>query len=122
MPKPGPAYPITTEWRRQVRKAINDLIAGGSDEDVDSDATFAKKAKIAKSSLSEALKPTSIQSAAMPQINEALGWPRPRVLSTPDELELWAAVEQLDDRELGRMLGMAESKVSELRKRRSQRS
>lgn len=122
MPKTGPAYPISPEWRRQVRKAINELIADKSREDVTSDATFAKTAGIVKSSLSEALKSTSIQSTAMPQINEALGWMKPRVLSTPDELEIWAAVEQLDDRELGRMLGMAESKVSELRKRRSQRS
>lgn len=122
MPKKGPAYPITPDWRLEVRQAIDILIEDESREEITSDATFAKSSDIAKSSLSAALKVTSIQSAAMPQINAALGWPKPRVLSTPDELEIWAAVEALDEREIGRLLGVAETTLAKLRKRRDQRS
>lgn len=122
MPKKGPAYPITPEWRRQVRQAIDALIKDEAHDEISSDATFATSAGIVKSSLSEALKATSVQSTVMPQINSALGWPKPRVLSTPDELELWAAVDALDEREIGRLLGLAESTLARLRKRRDQRS
>lgn len=119
MPKEGPAYPISDEWRRQVREAIDKLIEDPEREDVVSDATFAKHAaRIAKSSLSAALGPDSVQSTVMPQINAALGWPAPRVLSTPDELEVWAAVDALDERELGRILGKAEAALARLRKAR----
>lgn len=123
MPKKGPAYPISSDWRLQVRDAIDGLIKDPDRDEIVSDATFAKRAaRIAKSSLSEALKPTSVQSTVMPQINAALGWPAPRVLSTPDELEVWAAVEALDERELGRILGKAEAALARLRKHRSHRS
>lgn len=118
MPKEGPAYPITDEWRRQVGEAIQDLIDDPNSE-ITSKATFATSAGIAKSSLTAALKDDSIQSTVMPDINAALGWPAPRVLSTPDELELWAAVEALDDKSLGRLLGVAEERLAAMRKRRS---
>lgn len=118
MPKKGPAYPISPEWRRQVRRAVNEIIADEKREEITSDAAFAKSAGIVKSSFSEALKATSVQSTVMPQINAALGWPRPRVLSTPDELEVWAAVNAMDEREVGRLLGVAEATLARLRKRR----
>lgn len=117
MPNKGPAYPISAEWRRQVSDAIEDL-KNDEQSEITSRASFARKAKIGKSSLTEALDDASIQSTVMPEINAALGWPAPRVLSTPDELELWSAVEALSDRDLGRLLGMAESTLARLRRRR----
>lgn len=122
MPRKGPAYPISPEWRSQVRRAINDLIKDKNRDDVTSDKTFAKVAHVSPTALSESLNKESVQSTIMPEINVALGWPKPRVLSTPDELEIWAAVEALDERELGRILGMAEATLARLRKGRSQRS
>lgn len=118
MPRKGPAYPTSPEWKAQVREAIGDLIESQENEKVTSEATFAKFARISKSALSEALAPDRQQTPMMPDINAALGWPAPRVLSTPDELELWAAVEALSDRDLGRMIGMAEATLAKLRRRR----
>lgn len=118
MPRKGLAFPTSKEWKEQVRSAIDDLIADNTNE-ISSDTDFARYAKIKKSSLSEALSPKRTQTPLMPAINEALNWPAPRVLCTPDELELWAAVEALDEKSLGRILGMAETTVAKLRKRRS---
>lgn len=118
MPRKGPAYPTSSKWKAQVRRAIDDLIKNEERDEIDSDATFATYAKISKSALSEALSPARKQTPMMPDINAALGWPTPRVLSTPDELEIWALVEALDERELGRFLGRAEAKLATLRKRR----
>lgn len=117
MPRKGPAYPTSDEWKKQVREAIDDLIEHKR-HDIDSDAAFARYAKISKSALSEALSSERQQTPMMPDINEALGWPAPYVLSTPDELEVWAAVQALSDREVGRLLGLAESTLAKLRKRR----
>src|SRR5437868_3771152 len=99
MPRSGPAYPTSSEWKKQVREAIDALIKDENNE-ISSDAVFAKRAKIGKSSLSEVLHPDGKQTPMMPDINAALGWPAPRVLSTPDELEIWAAVNALPDREI----------------------
>lgn len=118
MPRKGPAYPTSKEWKLQVREAIDDLIEDENSE-IGSDAAFARYAKIKKNSLSEALSTKRKQTPMMPDINAALGWPAPHVLSTPDELEIWAAVMALDDKQLGRMLGMAEERVATLRKRRA---
>lgn len=117
MPRKGPAYPTSEKWKAQVREAIDALIED-KNSDVTSDAAFARRAKIGKSSLSEALAPDGKQTPMMPDINEALGWPAPHVLSTPDELEVWFAVQALSDRDLGRILGMAETTAARLRKRR----
>lgn len=117
MPRKGPAYPTSSEWKEQVREAIDALIES-EDSEIGSDAAFARYAKIGKSSLSEALAPDGQQTPMMPDINAALGWPAPVVLSTPDELELWTAVRALDERGLGRMLEMAEAAAAKLRKRR----
>jgi hypothetical protein len=116
--KKGPAYPVSPEWQREVRAGIDGLIEDESRDDITSDATFARKAGIGKSTLTESLKPGAIQSVVMPEINKALGWPAPRLLSTPDELELWAAVETLDEREVGRLLGRAELALERLRRQR----
>lgn len=117
MPRKGPAYPTSEKWKIQVREAIDALIEDENSE-IGSDAAFARRAGIGKSSLSEALAPDAKQTPMMPDINAALGWPTPHVLSTPDELEIWAAVQALDDRALGRILGMAEASLARLRKRR----
>ncbi len=120
MPRKGPAFPTSKEWKEQVSAAIKALTKD-PDSGITSDAAFARKAKISKSALSEALSddPSRKQTPMMPDINAALGWPAPRVLSTPDELELWAAVQALEERELGRILGLAETKLATLRKRRT---
>lgn len=117
MPRKGPAYPTSTKWKEQVREAI-DVLIEDENSDIKSDAAFARSAGLKKNSLHDALSPDSIQTPMMPDINAALGWPAPRVLSTPDELELWTAVEALSDREVGRILGIAESTLARLRKRR----
>jgi hypothetical protein len=118
MPTPGPAYPTSPEWKKQVREALAKL----KDEDGKkiSATKFAEDALgVSKSVLSETLAEAGIQSPLMPAINAALGWPAPRVLSTPDELEIWAMVEGLPDKELGRFLGRAEEVIATLRKRRT---
>lgn len=117
MPNEGPAYPISDKWRRKVGEAIARLIKDKSSE-IKSKATFATSAGIAKSSLTAALKSGSIQSTVMPQINAALGWPAPRVLSTPDELEIWAAAEAMSEREVGRLIERAEASIAKIRKER----
>lgn len=117
MPREGPAYPISDDWREQVADAIDEL-KKKPDSGITSRNDFAEKCGIAASSLTAALKPDSVQSTVMPQINAALGWPAPRVLSTPDELEIWAAVEALDERTLGRMIEKAEAALEKLKKRR----
>lgn len=116
----GPAYPISKEWRTQVREAIDDIINDDGSE-ITSDAKFANHAGIAKSSLSEALLPTSVQSVVMPEINAALGWRAPRLLSTPDELEVWAVVEALSDLELGRFLGRSSAAVTRVEQEAARR-
>lgn len=113
MPSKGPAYPTSKEWKAAVRQAIDEL----RDDDGKriSDAAFAKKCKISKSALSEALSPDRVQTPTMPRINAALGWPAPRVLSTPDELEIWAIVEALSDFERGRFLEQMRTTVGRMR-------
>lgn len=101
----GPAYPISAQWQREVRAAIDTLIDDAGRDDVTSDKTFADTAGIGKGTLSEALKKGAIQTQVMPEINMALGWPKPHLLCTPDELEVWAAVDALDERELGKLIG-----------------
>lgn len=117
MPRSGPAYPTSKKWKAQVREKLDSLIQDESSE-ITSDASFARYAKISPSALSEALMPSRKQTPMMPDINAALGWPAPRVLSTPDELEVWMAVEVLPDRELGRLIGKAEDVIARLRKQR----
>lgn len=117
MPRKGPAFPTSEKWKNQVRAAIDELIADAS-SDIRSDAAFARHAGIGKSSLSEALAPDGKQTPMMPDINDALGWPAPYVLSTPDELEIWVAVQALPEKEIGRILGMAEQTLARLRKRK----
>ena len=117
MPKPGPAYPISSKWKGLVKDRINEL-RRDPDSGVTSEATFAKKAGISKSALSQTLGAESKQSSVLFQINAALGWPAPRVLSTPDEIEIWNAVEMLDEREIGRLIEKAEQTLTRLKSKR----
>ncbi len=114
MPGKGPAFPISKEWKLAVREAIDAKIRNPHDS-VKSDAAFARLAKIKKNTLHDALQPAAMQTPQMPAINAALGWPTPRVLSTPDELEIWAMVEALPDFELGKFLGRAEEAIARIR-------
>ncbi len=109
MPKPGGAYIITPEWRRDVRLAIDAMGL--------SDAKFAERAGIAKSSLSEALAPESIQTSVMPQIHEALGWDPPRLVIAPDTLEVLKHWDALSDFSKGSMLEKLKAEVAKERVR-----
>ena len=109
MPGKGPAYPTSSKWRKQVRDAI-DKMKEDPESGVTSDKTFADKAGIDKGTLSEALGKRQ-QTPYMPAINRALGWPEPVVLSTPDDVELWRAINALGERTIGRIVGMAIAKL-----------
>jgi len=120
MPRKGPAYPITNEWRRDVRVAINAM--RGEDGKPLSDAAFAKFAKISKAALSEALAIGSVQTTVMPDIHKALGWPPPRLVLSPDQLELLAQWDAMDDFERGAELERARSAAQRVRNRRTGRA
>lgn len=74
MPRKGPAYPITEDWQGWLRNRIEEMKKSG---DIKSDAGFAKRAKISKAALSEALKKGAVQTTVMPEIHKACGWPEP---------------------------------------------
>ncbi len=114
MPREGPAYPITPEWKARVRAAIDDLINSG---EFKSDAEFAKSAGFARSTLSETLSKGSVQSTIMPQIHKALKWPEP-LKSPPNQvLELVHAFTKLPDLERGKLLERLEQLVVDARQR-----
>ena len=119
MPKPGGAYIIDDEWRRRVREAIAEMV----DENgkAMSEAKFAKRAGIAKSSLSEALSPTSVQTSVMPQIHAALGWEPPRLVIAPDTLEALAQFDALSDFKKGEMLEKLRAEAARERARNPKR-
>lgn len=114
MPSKGPAYPASKEWKKQVRDAIDALIEDPASE-INSDADFARHARVRKSSLSEALSPARKQTPLMPRINAALGWPKPRVLSTPKELEAWTLWEAMSEYEQGQQLERVRAAVERQR-------
>lgn len=113
MPRKGPAYPTSPEWKDAVSVAIRDM--RDDDGRKFTRASFARYAKIKKNSLQDALADDGVQTPMMPDINRALGWRVPRVLCLPDELEIWAAVEELSDFERGRMLERARATAVKMR-------
>lgn len=77
---------------------------------------LARRAKISKSSLSEALDDGSVQTTVMPQIHKALGWPQPPLALSPDTLELIALYNQMDARDQGAMVERARANVEKTKK------
>jgi hypothetical protein len=85
------------------------------------DAAFARLAKISKPALSEALASESVQTTVMPDIHKALGWRPPRLVLAPDQLELLAQWDAMDDFERGAQLERARSAAQRVHNRRSGR-
>lgn len=93
MPRKGPAYPIDNVWREAVERAISSMKI--------SHAEFARRAKVSKASLSEALNQKSTQSTLVPAIHKALGWPVPRpLLLSEDAEEIMRAIGGMDSRDI----------------------
>lgn len=80
MPRRGPAYPVTPEWKEQVKARLKEL---GLNQ-----MLLAKKIRCAPSSLNEILG-DGLQSSLVPKIHAALGWPPPGLpISSPDAGEM----------------------------------
>lgn len=108
MPRKGPAIPISDAWKKRVIDRIAEMGI--------SQNALARKAKISKSALSEALSEESKQTTIMAEIHEALGWDPPPTM-TKDSLELMAIVEQLPERDQGELLGQARERLRRLKSR-----
>jgi transcriptional regulator with XRE-family HTH domain len=98
MPRKGPAYPISKEWQDEVRARISEMGIKQNE--------LARRAGIAISSLSEALKDGAVQTTVMKEINEAVGLPPP-VAFTPDNLELNYLWDNMDERARGELIADA---------------
>lgn len=107
MPKKGPAIPIPEGWKERVLERIDEL--GISQNEL------ARRAKIAKSSLSAALAPESVQTTVMAEIHKVLGWDPPPTQFSPDAMELIALYEQMNDLDRGEMIGAARERVRQKR-------
>lgn len=108
MPRKGPAYAITPQWQDDVLSRINEL--GISQNEL------ARRAKISKASLSEALTDGAVQTTVMPEIHRALGWPEPPVAFTRDALEMLKLYGEMSERDQGEMLGRARAVVEQRRR------
>lgn len=93
MPRKGPAYPISIQWRERVLAEMTHLKISQNE--------LARRAKISKAAMSEALDAESVQTTVMPAIHKALGWPAPPTDFSPDSLEMLAMYEGLDERGKG---------------------
>lgn len=110
MPRKGSAYPIDAAWKRAVTDAYT--TAGITQNEL------ARRAKISKAALSEALSTESVQSTCVPEIHRALGWPMPRPpLMPPDERELLAMWDGMDPLERGRALERMKQITEDRRKK-----
>jgi lambda repressor-like predicted transcriptional regulator len=100
VPRKGSAYPIDKQWRDRVEARIAEMGISRSE--------FARRAKVSKASLSEALSPESKQSTLVPAIHKALGWGPPRgLLMSPDLEEIYAVVNSMDPRDQAALLERA---------------
>ena len=109
MPRKGPAYPISKEWQDEVRARVDEM--GISQNEL------ARRAGIAISSLSEALKDGAVQTTVMREINKAIGLPPPPAAFTPDNLELNYLWDNMSERDRGALLADARRAASTKRKR-----
>jgi len=103
MPRKGPTYPINADWQRRVMARITEM--GISQNEL------GRRAKVSKASMSDALTPGAVQSACVPAIHRALGWPEPPLVLTPDALELVSLYVQMGDRDQGAMVERARTLV-----------
>jgi predicted transcriptional regulator len=110
MPKAGPAIPITEEWKQRVRERMDEMSISQNE--------LARRAKIARSSLSKTLSPESQQTTVMAQIHKALGWDPPPTI-TNDSLELMRILEQLTERDQGEILGLARERLAARKRART---
>jgi lambda repressor-like predicted transcriptional regulator len=116
MPRKGPAYPITEDWQDWVRARIKELKKAG---EARSQNEIAEMAGIAKSSLSEALSKSAVQTTVMPEIHKALGWPPPLLCPPLYILALVQLFEQLDERTQGEWLERLRQDVEKAKRRQS---
>ncbi len=110
MPRKGPAYAITPQWQRDVLDRIEEMEISQNE--------LARRAKISKASLSEALAAEAVQTTVMPAIHKALGWPEPPLAMTRDALEMMKLYSEMSERDQGEMLGRARAVVEQQRRLR----
>lgn len=75
MARRSPAYPITAEWRANVRKRLRELEM--------TERQLADRVRCAQSTISEALSAAAVQSSLVPDIHRVLGWPAPDAPGAP---------------------------------------
>src|SRR5689334_22888325 len=77
-----------------------------------------RRAKVSKTSISDALGPDSKQSACVPEIHRALEWPPPApLLLAQDAHEILALFDSLGEKDKGEMLGRLRTLSEQQRKR-----
>ncbi len=103
MPKKGHQYPIDSDWKDRVRARLLELRIKQNE--------LARRAKISKAALSQALSPESLQTAYVPEIHRALGWPVPPLVLAPDVLELVSIYTQLEPFDRGAFVQDARHKL-----------
>lgn len=110
MPKKGHQYPIDTDWKARVKNRMSELGITQNE--------LSRRAKISKTSLSQALSDASLQAAFLPEIHKALGWLVPPLVFSQDALEMLAQYEALDEFERGVQLERLRTKAEEARRRK----
>ena len=110
MPRKGPAYPISPQWRERVLGQLEQL--GISQNEL------ARRAQISKAAMSEALVKGAVQTTVMPEIHRALGWPAPPTDFSPDSLEMLAMYDSLDERGKGAQMERLRMELEQSKKRR----
>lgn len=108
MPRKGPATAINDAWRTRVMDRIAEMEITQNE--------LARRAKISKGSLSEALDPGSIQTTVMAEIHVALGWDVPPTGFEPEALELLKLYSQMSERDQGAMIERARNSVENRKK------
>ena len=104
MPRKGPAYAITPGWRDRVLERIGEMKISQNE--------LARRARISKASMSDALADGAVQTTVMPQIHKVLGWDPPPTGFAPDALELLALYTQMSERDQGALVERARQDVA----------
>jgi transcriptional regulator with XRE-family HTH domain len=108
MPRKGHQYPIDDGWKERVRARLQEM--GISQNEL------ARLARISKASMSAALSKESLQSAVVPAIHKALGWPVPPLVLSADALEMISLYDEMDPRDQGGLLERARASVEATRR------
>lgn len=85
-------------------------------------AELARRAKVSKTSITDALATDAKQTTVMPQIHKALGWEPPPTTFSPDQFEALALYSDLSDFDRGEMLEKLRQKVEQRKKSGSRRN